>query len=186
MTYAQTLASRVRHINSDGQQLLEQKKTAERRSRQLPLKCEIDHQCERNEQLQKCAARNHDPFAEKTKQQMTAFVNRNKNQIHQLDRRTAGGRAQQHDREKHSARSPSPRRKPDSTLPAKRSRNGKRSVSHSEIRTPLSSGLAANLGSRPFRRPLVCLRRPRPQLLFRRSRNLRRRNISDCRSDASR
>ena len=49
----------------------------------LAAKCEVGRECEGSKQLQKRPAGNHKEFSSDAEEEMAAFMNRNKNAVHQ-------------------------------------------------------------------------------------------------------
>src|SRR5271168_4119746 len=78
----QILRACIRHVRADIQKVLEEPKTAKRRSRRLALPKEIQAAKQRNQQFTERAAQNHDRLAKPAEEKMSAFVN---DQIDEID-----------------------------------------------------------------------------------------------------
>src|SRR5947207_363082 len=80
----EALAQSVRHVNADRQKLLEKEEGAECSAGQLAAEREVNGQSKRHKQLEKSSPGNHDPFAEKTEQQVPTLMNGNEDKIEPL------------------------------------------------------------------------------------------------------
>ena len=83
------LTPRIGHINPDGQTLLEEKERAESRARHLAPEREISRQSKRHKQLKESPSCDHDPLAEESEKQVSAFVDGNKHKIEPLKQMAA-------------------------------------------------------------------------------------------------
>jgi len=91
----QFLRARVGHVNRYREELLKKEKDAESHALHLPVQEEVGSQHERNAQLEECASRYGEELAEKTEQQVSPFVNGNKDEVHPLGKARSTGRLKQ-------------------------------------------------------------------------------------------